>query len=277
MTGKATSGAFLGPLLIALPVIGGLFVFLLNEAPSHFALVNSAALLIGLLSVYFLRAPEHIRSVRYLVVGLLLVLCLPMIVGPSIDGVTRWLPLGPVQLHSGQLLIPPLAVLSVRLGNKGMWPVAGALLICGLQPDAASCLALTLVLLALALRNRDWKPVLLALLGLAVTAQAWWRGALPPVVFVENLLPFLWLDLDKPVQAIAIGLLLCAPFAILAFRQVAPGYRLVWIAAYGGFLIAALFGPYPVPLAGYGAAPIIGMLAGLAMMRPEKGLGHRPG
>ncbi|WP_100259009.1 hypothetical protein [Qipengyuania seohaensis] len=276
MTGKDTSGTRFAPSLVGLPVIGGMFVFLLNEAPSHYSLVNSSALMIGLLFAHLVRAPEDIGRVRYVIAGLLFLLCLPMILGPSIDGVARWLPLGPVQLHSGQLLIPPLAVLSVRLGESGTWPLAVALVICGLQPDAASCLALTLVLSTLALRNRDWKPMRVALLGLAVTAQACWRGDLPPVAFVENVLPFLWSDLKEPVQAVGIGLLLLMPFAIILFRHFPLADRLALVAAYFGFLIASLLGPYPVPLVGYGAASIIGMLAGLAMIGRAKDVGVRP-
>ena len=61
---------------------------------------------------------------------------------PGLEGIHRWLALGPVRIHAGALLLPPLLVVLLEIP----WVAAGVggplvLVVLLLQPDAAQAAA----------------------------------------------------------------------------------------------------------------------------------------
>jgi hypothetical protein len=189
---------------------------------------------------------------------------LALAAGPGIDGVHRWIGLGPLRLHAAMLGGPAFVVALARQpGWLGAAAAAVLALALALQPDAGTALALTAATTALALGKRS-APRLAALLA-ALGALAWCVAApdpLAPVAFVEGVIPaMLAAPRALPIAALALlGLALLAP-AILGGRA---GLAL---AAWGvALVVASLLGAFPVPLLGYGAAPIIGYAAALGMM-----------
>ena len=49
--------------------------------------------------------------------ALIAALILPLAIGPEVSGVSRWISLGPVSLHTGSIVIPALAIL--KAGSTG--------------------------------------------------------------------------------------------------------------------------------------------------------------
>jgi cell division protein FtsW (lipid II flippase) len=192
-----------------------------------------------------------------------LALTLPVILGPEVGGVSRWLPAGPVLLHSGALLLPLITVLAAREAKVGpvLLVVAGASLV--LQPDAASLLALGLASAVLAIMARSLAHASVSVVALGLAAATFGAGTLEPQVFTEGVLAQVWYK--APLFALALGgLLFLAPAWLLTRSPLVPraeGAALVALLC--GLGIAAVIAPFPFPLIGYGASPILGF--GLAL------------
>ena len=119
---------------------------------------------------------------------LLALLALPLLTGPRLDGIARWIPAGPVTLHAGMLTLPALALLAAGDRARGPQVLLGAVLVSLLQPDAASALALASAAAGIARRGASAgsasspSPALVAALAAAL------RGDLPPQPFVEHVI-----------------------------------------------------------------------------------------
>ena len=129
-------------LAFALPVLVGLAYMATGGAPSAYLIVNGAALALSALIVLIGLPPLGRRARIIAVAGLVALFALPLLTGPSMNGIARWLPIGPFILHAGMLTIPALVVLAARDDRLGPPALAAALLIALAQPDFASAFAL---------------------------------------------------------------------------------------------------------------------------------------
>ncbi|WP_297513322.1 FtsW/RodA/SpoVE family cell cycle protein [uncultured Caulobacter sp.] len=217
------------------------------------------------------RAGTPGRLARWAVPGLALAVeAYVLTAGVSMEGVRRWIALGPVQLHAASLLVP-LAIWATagRLEPIAAAMLAGLMVVLALQPDAASVLALTLGV-AVGLVDRSRAPRLVAALtalGLACAGYAFSRhDPLPAVAHVERVIPNAFAA-SPPVGIFAALALAALPLAMLWTRRSLESAALaaVWL----GFLLANLIANYPAPVIGAGAAPVIGWLLsiGLALGR----------
>ena len=247
---------------LAVPALGGLAYLAASGAPAHYLAVNAGALLLAIGWIAFDRVPDGEIAKRALPAVLLALFALPLLAGPDIHGVRRWLPLGPMSLHSGMLLIPMLACLCVRDLRFAPWVLGAGLGIALLQPDAASTAAFALVAAALAWMHRKPFFAAIAALGLAACIVAFGAGDLPPEPLVEHVFADAWAVQPvialSLVAAVATGLVL-----LLTARTVPHEERVVLAAGMTGFTAMSLIGNYPTPLLGYGSAPILGF--GLAL------------
>ncbi len=251
-------------LAILIPGCAGIAYLTLGGAPTLFALINLSAIAIASLCACFLKMPTGRTARRILALGLLLALALPVGIGPSIDGVSRWLSIGGFTLHVGMVVIPLLCVLAA-LDRTAAPPILLAALIASFaQPDMASCLALAFAALALWLSHRDWTMGAIAILAVFASIGASFSGALPPQPFVEGILSDLWQS--NAVAAVGLAVSISASLLLLLIALPAPkASRSVLAGAMAGFFTAATIGDYPYPLIGYGAASILGL--GLALIR----------
>ncbi len=231
-------------------------------APRSYLIGNGAALglavILGLLPSP-LRISERIASLT--AIGLSLLLLLPLLAGPEVDGVRRWIALGPVKLHAGMLLIPAMLVTMLRASpNANLLALLIAAFGAFLQPDKASAVALLFGTACLFWLLRQ-KP-----LAIVLSAQLVIFGGLffmtdgpEAVPFVEQVIVRAWMEMP--------GLSVAMAFALVA-AIVIPSSKnhglLPPMGASAGFAMASLLGPYPSPLIGYGAAPILGY--GLALL-----------
>ena len=251
---------------LALPAFGGLGYLVAFGAPPLFALVNLGALAVAAGMIGLAPATRSRRVDATTGAIALALLFLPLATGPAVNGIARWVPVGPFALHAGLLAMPSLAVLAARGGRLGLAALLAALLAAWLQPDAATGLALTAASIGIYLAHPDWKSGGVAVVGFLASLSMFVRGELPPSPFVEHVLveaaSVSWFAAVALFAAALGGFLLTAYFA-----GASPAARYALAGSLAGFFIAAMVSHYPYPLIGYGAASILGFGAGLALAR----------
>lgn len=244
------------PLLF--PSIGGLYYLFAFDAPAGLLAVNAGALVLALAWIMLGRLPTDRRLRLAIAAMAAFALFLPLSAGPEVGGIKRWLPAGSVSLHSGALLVPLVTVLAAReekLGSAVM-ALAGAAL--ALQPDAAALAALTAASAVLAWLHRSAAFAIVAAAGAALAFVTFADGTLEPQLFTENVLKHV--AERSLLQAVALATLLFAvPLWHLVIdpqTQRTEGYALAALLVVFGAM--AMIAPFPYPLIGYGASPILG-------------------
>ena len=249
---------------IAIPVLAGLAYMAQGGAPASYLIVNGGALVLATL-ILQIGLPQLDNRARLIAGGVLLALfALPLLTGPSINGIARWLPLGPFILHAGMLTIPSLVVLSAREEKLGPPAILIALLVALAQPDFASAFALTGGAIGIYQVRADWRVGLVVIAGFLIAIAAALQGELPAVPFVERIV----IDAlrTSPEMAVLLALALIASIAAMAFATQWPRIARYPIAlSLFGFWLASLISNYPTPLTGYGAAAIIGFALAFAL------------
>lgn len=235
-----------------------------RHAPRAYIVGNAAALAVGIGMAFVpIRLDTGWRR-SALALGLLAIMALVVVAGPSLDGVRRWITIGPVRLHAGMLLGPALAaLLAVEPPRLRLAAITAALGIALLSPDFAMALAWTGAVLARGFRTRPWP--LAATLGVAavmLVANALRTDPLEPVPFVEGVVATAW----QSSRALAVALALASLAPLLVAIDNAPPTRAV-AGFWAGLVLASLVGAFPSPLIGYGAAPILGFGLAIAARR----------
>lgn len=225
---------------------------------------------------------------RALVVGVALLLLTATLAHPGVEGVRRWISLGPVQLHAAFVVIPALLIVLCAIvrqellgGPAWRFPclsgTAGGVLM--LQPDASQASAFAVAAAAVLLQrgplySSHWAA---GSIVFGAALLAWWRpDPLEAVPHVEGIMGLAATLGGGWVIASALALaLLPLPFIVVALsrREHRPeGYSL---AAYFGMVcVAPLVGPYPVPILGFGLSPILGYFAALGWIIRRDGAAH---
>ena len=267
---------FVAYLLASIPaLVVGVLVMRMSDVPPSLWGQNVAAWAVGtVLCVVLARPRTSAARPRWADVAAVLTLAAlaATLLAPGMDGVHRWLPLGPVRLHAAAVLLPVLIVALDALSRaRGWWTsalvAAAAMLALFLQPDAAQATAFgaAVVLLLFKGANGSMRLACLGVVG-ALAALTWTRrDPLAPVPYVEEIVELAAsLGAGWAAAGVVSLLLLAVPF----FAAGRGDARLVGIAlgAYVAITAAApLLGSFPVPVMGYGTSPIIGYLAGLGV------------
>jgi hypothetical protein len=248
------------------PVASGLLFMALADAPVHYVAVNAGAAILVCLALAVVPRGEPGDGLLITGATICLMLLAASFAGPQIDNVQRWLALGPIQLHAGQLALPSLMVILPRLDRRFAFGVAAiAAILVALQPDRASAFAMlisALFLFAYAPGRWSLATLLAACVAFGITAVT--LDPLASVRFVEHVVrdSSAVHALLPPAFALSILVAALAPLAVLSGRRRRSDF--VWSACLIGFFLAALNGNYPTPLLGYGASPILGF--GLALL-----------
>lgn len=250
-------------LALAAPVIAGLGWMAWSGAPSTWLAINAGALFLAMTLALWLPLPRGENGQLALVAGAVVLLGLTLLGGAEVNGVRRWLALGPLRLHTGYLVLPLVVTLADRLPAKRAAIILfAAVLASALQPDRATSMAL-LAAIAVMIVRRPQMPLAAtmaaALTGAVVTLDQ--SDPLQPVRFVEAV------QADalaaQPVFGVLLVLLTFAPLLLLYRGR--PAQPLVAFMLIAGLM--AFAGPYPSILIGYGAAPILGFGLALAALR----------
>lgn len=249
---------------LALPVLAGLAWMAWAGAPTVWLAINAGALLAALAGALLLPMPPKQSGQLILAGTLVALLVLTALAGVELDGVRRWIALGPVRLHTGYLVLPLLVVLASQLPSRHAALLLGAALLATLaQPDRAACYALAAAVCVNAVQRRDWPAIGALLLAIACSIAVLARlDPLQPVRFVEGV------QADALASAPLFGTLLTlatlAPLALLRGGDRRAQLLAAFVLVAG---LCAFAGAYPSILIGYGATPILGMGLALAALR----------
>jgi len=278
----------MGPLFPLPALLLGVFVMRAHGVSPAIWGQNAAVGLLGVLAGAVLpraRLPVRFQQVPWGALCALAVLLATFISG-DLEGVHRWVKLGPIRLH-GAAIVLPMALLSLdAVRAAGRLKLAAALALCTLgllilQPDAAQATAFSAAALV-SLRHTStsstarWLAMAVLVAG---TGAAWLRpdslGAVPHVEGIMGLAA----AQGAATWAAALVALGLVPLPFLVAWRLRAGSRegdaALMLGVYvAGTLVMPLFGNFPVPLMGYGVSPLLGYFSALAWVR---GLGWVPG
>lgn len=212
------------------------------------------------------RLPRHAPWLAALLVA-------ASLAAPGIDGVHRWISLGPLRLNASAVFAPWLLV-GVRSLPARPWRTALLLLLAQAvhvaQPDAAQASALAAGAAPLLLSDPPGRRLgaLLSAALVALAVAAW--SAPDPLPALDHVERILWMasSLGWPWAAALLASLLLLPAALWAAappgeRPLALAFSLYLAAAF----VSTFVGHFPVHIAGAGAGPILGWYAMLGLLR----------
>ncbi len=275
---RPSSARFPALLALAVPVLAGLGWMALAGAPLQYLAINAGALALGLAWIALGRLPAGPVARRALAAGLVALFAVPLLTGPQVNGVARWLPLGPLALHAGMLVLPLLLVIAAGPSDQQRDDapplLLAALFVALLQPDAASAFAVTFACVGLHHVGADWRFGMVATVGFFAAIAAALRGELAAQPFVERVL--VEAALAQPLAALALFAALVAGFFLMLFAvPLGRAERYALAGSMFGFTVMAIMSNYPSALIGFGAAPILGYALALAD-RPDPSADQEP-
>jgi cell division protein FtsW (lipid II flippase) len=194
---------------------------------------------------------------------------------PAVDGVHRWLDIGPLHLNAAALFVPALIVALAALGHEKRIALPALAIVAALfvaQPDTSQCSAVALAGSILVLRAHiapQWKVITIAGALLSVIVACARRDPLQPVPEVEQI--FRLCAAVSPLLAIIAALSLgAAALSPLAFaspaRNRARDGALALSAYFVAVSIAPLIRSFPVPLVGLGMSFPLGWWLAIGLL-----------
>lgn len=258
-------------------LVVGVLIMRMSDVPASLWGQNLGAWVVGALlclGLWRTRTSPHRSRWFDFAAALTLVALAATLLAPGVEGVHRWVPLGPVRLHAAAVLLPLLLAAMQGLSQARGWWIStgvavGAAVLLWLQPDGAQAAAFAAGCLVLLVPAAGRDPLRLAgMLALPVLAGLAWlrKDPLAPVPYVEGIVGLAaGLGTGWALAAVLSLLVLPLPF-FLAGRGAGTraGFALgVYVAI---TVLAAFLGNFPVPVLGYGVSPILGYFAGLGML-----------
>lgn len=259
--------------LLVPSVLLGASVMMMDHAPMHRWAVHLIALALGVaLHFLLLRLPPRLITFGWVLPFACLFVMAMTLAAQGLEGVRRWVSVGPLLIHLSSLLSPLLLVTCAMVArSRPMYSVvlllsAQALHI--LQPDAGQATAFGIAALFLPLRVRRNISVSVKLALVVSVCGAWFLpDPLGPMPFVEDILHRAFSIGILAGASSILGLLLYAVSPLCSHSE-ARGARLrQMLASYFALTaVVTAFGEFPVPLIGYGPSPLIGAFLGIAML-----------
>ena len=252
--------------LLLIPVVVGILYMAACGAPQIYIVSNSGAGIAMLAGILFLPRIENLQTptrAPIIVSGVILALIAATFAGPGVDGVQRWIKLGPFNLHAGMLLLPIFVVILPELMPRvACVATLLAATLFALQPDFASAFALCAASLVVFVLTRNcWSLVAFLGAGVALALTMLQVNTLAPISFVEAVVQ----DAAAVHPIISIGMILsvvmaaAAPIVARCNQKLASHVKIfAWSACLVGYFLASLIGDYPTPLLGYGVSSILG-------------------
>ncbi|WP_262176459.1 hypothetical protein [Saccharococcus sp. Marseille-Q5394] len=194
----------------------------------------------------------------------------------GLDGVHRWLSIGPINLYIASIILPLLIIhiWKLALNNReryvlGLTIITSVILL--FQPDAGQLTAF-----ASAIAFIVWKIIsnrMIKILSITFTAAlciaSWvFLDDLAPVPYVEHII-YLVADLGSFwfILGILSLILLLIPFFFYGRKSIISLSLGVYFLM---TMIVTLIGHFPMPIMGYGISPIIGYLISINWLNKNK-------
>lgn len=252
--------------------ITGAIAMYAHDVSLQIVLSNIIILILGwLVSCYAVYKSTGSRKSRYFgKVGSLLIVILYAFtfVDPGIEGVHRWITIGPLKLYISSIFAPLLMIALWQLlkQNKELWAsvitLTGAILLV-LQPDASQLTAFAVPMMFLFYREISNRLISFLNIGiLFILAVLSWifLDSLPSVIHVEEILGlvrdmgFIW-----SILGVVSLLILPLPFFFVSNQEDKILSKSLGVY-FSTVIISTFFGNFPVPIMGYGISPILGYL-----------------
>ncbi|WP_070000977.1 cell division protein [Cellulosilyticum sp. I15G10I2] len=270
-------------LIVALPaVIIGAIAMSVNNIPSINFVLNIICLLTGwLVSCCVISKNSKIKkSGNYGKIRIVLILMLYVItfIDLGMDGVHRWLSLGPIRLYISSIFAPILIIeLWALLKNNNELLVAVITIIVAillvLQPDASQLTAFAIPMMIILFSKINNKILSCFIIGILISLiiTSWiFLDSLPAVIYVEEIVGLVMgMGLIWSILGIISLIILPMPFLFLSKmneRILSKCLGLYFVI----LIITTSFGNFPVPLMGYGISPIIGYLMAITWLIKTK-------
>lgn len=269
------------PFLICVPsVLMGAAIMHMNQVPMTVYLQNILVLIIGsfLAMIYISRGIKlSVKTVFVLILLGILALCAAFLF-PGMEGVHRWIKIGPMNINLAFIVLPLLLIglnVLLEMGKLGFSYICilviAALLF--LQPDASMITAFSAAILWLMFHNNKKKllPCILAIVLIGLSAVSWLNlDSLAPVSYVEDIL---LLAKESGTIYLIFSLLFIVITLCPFWWKAAQPHKTLSIGLGVFFIIVNLstfLGNFPVPLMGYGVSPIIGYLIAVSWVMQKK-------
>lgn len=191
----------------------------------------------------------------------------PLLLGPHVEGVARWLAVGLLRIQPAMILLPLALILHARdprrISTAALTLTALAL---AFQPDQSMATMLAATVSILALLQGGWAAWGLAAWSVANAAMAFTRpDPIAPAPFVENVLN------DAFAQGFASGLIMTLAAGLMVLpaataRLAPPSARIAFATCWMALLGASVVGSYPTPVLGFGASGVLGYVLSLAAL-----------
>jgi len=217
--------------------------------------------------IYLTRSKEKHSSKGNLLHTIVIV---ALIVSPllfhRLDGIHRWLHLGPINIYIASIILPLLIIHVWKLAiNHHEFHVIGVtvlvLIILLFHPDAGQTTALACALAIILWKkiSNSWLKLITLAFIIAVVVISWiFLDELAGVPYVEHII-FLVADLGKTWFFLGILSLALLLFPFLIFSK-ATIVSLSLGIYFFIMMIVTYFGNFPMPVMGYGISPVIGYL-----------------
>jgi len=266
-------------LICAAGAVGlGIAYLVMAGAPARYIMINIAAFAVGTVLWLALRVRTPLRWSGFAMVVLAALLLATAVGGRTLDGVTRWVMIGPLSMQTSFVVLPAIIVLYARkadlTGTAGILVAAAAL---AAQPDRAMA-AMLATGAAVVAASRPGKLTVMALAGSAIACviTLFRPDTLPAQPFVERVLDTAFDVHVLAGIAVLLGcLLLVAPAWPAIWRPSERTVLLAFGASWAAAIAAAAAGNYPTPVVGYGGAAILGYLLSVALL-PDRAMRRAP-
>jgi hypothetical protein len=188
------------------------------------------------------------------------------------SGVHRWFGVGPLQINPAALILP-ITIVSLHTDRFSMLLVIVFLLLF-FQPDASQATALAAGAALFVMMAPVRLPVrLMAGFVIALSAGLSWLQPDPllPVPHVEGIASLAWAQSPLLAAGMISTLIITGLSPLLMWKE--PTKRAVASALAGYFSVSALaaaFGAFPVPLAGYGVSFVLGWWLAMGHLLSKK-------
>ncbi|SNS72287.1 hypothetical protein SAMN05446037_101877 [Anaerovirgula multivorans] len=258
------------PLIIAFPsVVIGAVAMHLNKISIGIWSQNIVALIIsGFISYLFLKEKPKFskRNSFGFIVPITVILLFLTFLDSGLDGVHRWVSIGPIKLNVASIMLPIFIIELWRILKIFNWwhsmtiTIAVSILL-ALQPDASQTTGFIFPMIILLLSKANKSVIRYSITSLisVIPIISWiFIDSLPPIDYVEEIV-LIVKNLGAVWFLIGIGSLALLPLPFIIFPS--KNYRLISMCLGLYFIIiiiSTLFGNFPVPLMGYGISPIIG-------------------
>lgn len=268
------------PFITMLPaIIVGAVAMNLNNIPTSIYIQNILCFVILGVVYFFMQKSKHkIHKTEPLVFIIISIVVLVFtFISSGIEGVHRWVSVGPIQLYVSVIVVPIIIINLWSLLQEGKTMIAIISIMCvsvilTLQPDASMMTAFSVSSIILSwnkIKNFSRFLVTVFLSGLTVVTWIFLDG-LEPVSYVEGIFK---LVIDMGILGLILGVISLAVL-IIPFLIFPPKKNKIVSICFGIYfiiiLISNIFGNFPVPLMGYGISPIIGYFISIVWLTKTK-------